>query len=202
MTSCFSLSCGYKYFASHHHFFGLQLLGRIVLKQKWCLVVDVSGIKSIVWCCKEQYYIGTWNVRPMNQGKLKLVKQKVARVNIDILGISELKWMGMGEFNSDDHYIYYCGQEFHGRNVVALIINKRVWNAALGCKLKNDRMGTLLHSWWECKLIQTLWRTVWRLLWYRMVCLENVQRSFFYFWDCTQLHHFGLLLAMRATYFL
>ena len=95
-------------------------------KQKRCLVVGLSGIKSIVWYCKEQYYIGTWNVRPMNQGKLKLVKQKVARVNIDILGINELKWMGMGEFNSYDHYIYYCGQESLGRNGVALTVNKKV----------------------------------------------------------------------------
>ena len=76
----------------------------------------------------------------MNQGKLDLVKQKMARVNIDILGISELKWMGVGKFNSDDHYIYYCGQESHGRNGVALIVNKRVWNAVLECNLKNDRM--------------------------------------------------------------
>ena len=76
----------------------------------------------------------------MNQGKLEKVKQEMARVNINILGISELKWMGMGEFNSDDHYIYYCGQEFLRRNGVALIVNKRVQNAVLGCSLKNDRM--------------------------------------------------------------
>ena len=76
----------------------------------------------------------------MNQGKLEVVKQEMASVNMDTLGISEWKWMKMDEFISDDHYIYYCGQEFHGRNVVALIINKRVWNAALGCNLKNDRM--------------------------------------------------------------
>ena len=69
-----------------------------------------------------------------------MVKQEVARVNIDILGISELKWMGMGKFNSDDHYIYYCGLESHKRNGVALIINKRVQNAVLGCNLKNDIM--------------------------------------------------------------
>ena len=109
-------------------------------KRKWCSVVNVSGDESKIRCCKEQYCIGTWNVRSRNQGKLDMVKQEMVRINIDILGISELKWMGMGEFNSDDHYIYYCGQEFHGRNVVALIINKRVWNAALGCNLKNDRM--------------------------------------------------------------
>ena len=88
--------------------------------------MDVSGIKSIVWCCKEQYYIETWNVRPMNQGKLKVVKQKVAGVNIDILGISELKWMRMGKFNSDDHYTYYCGQVSLRRNGVALTVNKKI----------------------------------------------------------------------------
>ena len=76
----------------------------------------------------------------MNPGKLEVVKQEMARVNIDILGISELKWTGMGEFTSDDHYIYYCGQEFHRRNGLALIINKKVQNAVLGYNLKNDRM--------------------------------------------------------------
>ena len=76
----------------------------------------------------------------MNQGKLKVVKQEMARVNIDILGISELKCTGMGEWNSDDHYIYYCGQESLRRSGVALIVNKRVQNAVLGCNLKNDRM--------------------------------------------------------------
>ena len=76
----------------------------------------------------------------MNQGKLEVVKQEMARVNIDILGISKLKWTGMGEFTSDDHYIYYCGQESLRRNGVAIIVNKRVWNAVLGCSLKNDRM--------------------------------------------------------------
>jgi len=88
--------------------------------------VDVTGDRSKVQCCKEQYRIGTWNVRSMNQGKLKVVKQEMARVNIDILGISELKWTGMGEFNSDDHYIYYCGQVSLRRNGVAIIVNKRV----------------------------------------------------------------------------
>ena len=76
----------------------------------------------------------------MNQGKLEVVKQEMARVNVDILGISELKWTGMGEFNSDDHYIYYCGQESLRRNGVAIIVNKRVQNAELGCTLRNDRM--------------------------------------------------------------
>ena len=76
----------------------------------------------------------------MNQGKLEVVKQEMTRVNIDILGISELKWTGKGEFNSADHYIYYCGQEFLRRNGVAIIVNKRVRNTVLGCNLKNDRM--------------------------------------------------------------
>ena len=76
----------------------------------------------------------------MNQGKLEVVKQEMARVNVDILGISELKWTGMGEFNSDDHYIYYCRQESLRRNGVAIMVNKRVRNAVLGCNLKNDRM--------------------------------------------------------------
>ena len=76
----------------------------------------------------------------MNQGQLEVVKQKMARVNVDILGISELKWTGMGEFNSDNHYIYYCGQESLRRNGLAIIVNKRVQNAVLGYSLKNDRM--------------------------------------------------------------
>ena len=89
-------------------------------------------------CCKEQYCIGTWNVRSMNQGKLEMAKQEMPRVNVDILGISELKWTGMGEFNSDDHYIYYCRQESLRRNGVELIVNKSP--RVLGCNLKNDRM--------------------------------------------------------------
>ena len=76
----------------------------------------------------------------MNQGKLEVVKQEMARMNVDILGISELRWTGMGEFNSDDHYIYYCGQEFLRRNGVVLIVYKRVQNAVLGYNLKNDKM--------------------------------------------------------------
>ena len=102
--------------------------------------MDVSGDGSKVRCREEQYCIGTWNVRSMNQGKLEVVKQETARVNIIILGISELKWTGMGEFNSDDHYIYYCGQESLRRNGVTIIVNKRVRNTVLGCNLKNDRM--------------------------------------------------------------
>ena len=79
----------------------------------------------------------------MNQGKLEVVKQEMARVNVDFLGISELKWTGMGEFNSDDHYFYYCGQESLRRNGVAIMVNKRVRNAVLGCNLKNDRMSSV-----------------------------------------------------------
>ena len=89
---------------------------------------------------KEQYCTGTWNVRSMNQGKLEVVKQEMARVNIDILGLSELKWTAMGECNSDDQYIYYCRQESHRRTGVAIIVNKRVQNAVIGCNLKNDGM--------------------------------------------------------------
>ena len=84
-----------------------------------------------------------WNVRSMSQGKLEVVKQEMARVNIDILGISELKWTGMGEFNSDDHYIYYSGQESLRRYGVAIIVNKRVQNAVLGCNLKNASMTSV-----------------------------------------------------------
>ena len=93
-------------------------------KQKQYPVVDGTGDRSKVQCCKEQYCIGTWKVRSMNQGKLEVVKQEMARVNVDILGISELKWTGMGEFNSDDHYTYYCGQESLRRNGVVIIVNK------------------------------------------------------------------------------
>ena len=109
-------------------------------KLKQYPVVDVTDDRSKIQCYEEQYCIGTWNVRSMNQGKSEVVKQEMARVNIDILGISELKWTGMGEFNSDDHYIYYCGQKSLRRNEVAIMVNKRVQNAVLGCNLKNDRM--------------------------------------------------------------
>ena len=112
-------------------------------KQKQHPVVDVTGDRSKVRCYKEQYCIGTWNVRSMNQGKLEAVKQEMSRVNIGILGISILKWIGMGEFSSDDHYIYYCGQESLRRNGVAIMVNKRVQNAVLGCNLKNDKMITV-----------------------------------------------------------
>ena len=95
-------------------------------KQKQHPVVYVTRDESKVRCCKEQYRIGTWNVRSMNQGKLEVVKQEMARMNIDILDISELKWTEMGEFNTDDHYIYYCGQESLRRNGIAIIVNKRL----------------------------------------------------------------------------
>ena len=93
-------------------------------KQKQHPVVDGTSDRSKVWCCKEQYCIGTWNVRSINQGKLEVVKQEMARVNNDILEISELRWTGMGKFNSDAHYIYFCGQESLRRNGVAIIVNK------------------------------------------------------------------------------
>ena len=102
--------------------------------------MEVSRGASKVGCCKERYCLGTWNVRSMNQGTLEVVKQEMARVNIDILGISELNRTGMGEFNSDDHYIYFCGQESLRRNGVAIIVNKRVQKGVLECNLKNDRM--------------------------------------------------------------
>ena len=88
--------------------------------------MDGTGDGSKVRCWKEQYCIGTWDVRSVNQGKLEVVKQEMARVNVNILGIRELRWTGMGEFNSDDHYIYYCRWESLRRNEVALIANRRV----------------------------------------------------------------------------
>ena len=103
--------------------------------QLWmCLVVKVkfAAVRTILQ--------RSWNVRSMNQGKLEVVKQEIARVNINFLGISDLKWTRMGEFNSDDHYIYYCGKQSLRRNGVAIIVNKRVQNAVHGCNLKNDRM--------------------------------------------------------------
>ena len=100
----------------------------------------MTGDGSKVQYFKEQYCIETWNVSSMNQGKLEVIKQETARVNIDILGRGELKWTGMGEFISDDYYIYCCGQESLRRNGVAIIVNNRVQNAVLGCSLKNDRL--------------------------------------------------------------
>ena len=109
-------------------------------KQNQHGVVDGTGDGSKVQCCKEQYCIGTWNVRSMNQGKLEVVKQEMARVKVDIPGISKQRWTAMGKFDSDDHYIYYCEQDSHRRSGVAMTVNKRVRNAVLGCNLKNDRM--------------------------------------------------------------
>ena len=114
--------------------------------------MDVTGDRRKVRCCKEQYCIGTWNVRSMNQGKLEVVKQKMARVHVSILGISELRWTGMGEFNLDDHYIYYSGQESFRRNGVAIMVNKRVQNAVLGCNLKNDKTLSIAPNAIYCSL--------------------------------------------------
>ena len=102
--------------------------------------MDVTGDGSEVQCCKEQYCIGTWNVRSMNHGKLEVIKQEMARVSIDILVVSELKWTGMGELNSDDYYIYYCGQASLRRNGVAIIINKspKCSTCMQSQKLQND----------------------------------------------------------------
>ena len=114
-------------------------------KQKQHPVVDGTGDRSKVQCCKEQYCTGTWNVRSMNQGKLEVVRQEMARLNIDILRISKLRWTRMGEFNSDDHYIYYCGQESLRRNGVAIIV-KRVRNAVLGCNLKTTEWSLFVSQ--------------------------------------------------------
>ena len=108
-------------------------------KPKQWPVVDVSGGEIKLQCCKEQYCIGIWNIRSMKQGKLEVLKQEMGRVNINILEISELKQTGMDEFNSDGHYIYYCGQESLRRNGAALRVNSRIQNTVLGCNLKNDR---------------------------------------------------------------
>ena len=112
------------------------------MEQKWKqhAVVDVTGDGTKVQFCKEQYCIGTWNVWSVNQGKLEVVKQEMASVNIDILGISKLKWTGMGEFHSDDHCIYNYGQESLRRNGVAIIVNRGDQKAVLECNLKNDKM--------------------------------------------------------------
>ena len=117
----------------------MKLLGQSRINaQLWmCLVMEVKSDAA-------KYCMGIWNVRSKNQGNLNMMKQEMVRINIDILGIDELKWTGMGKFNSDDHYIYYCGQESHRRNGLALIMNKTVQNAVLGCNLKNDQM-ILVH---------------------------------------------------------
>ena len=112
-------------------------------KQKQHPAVDVTGDGSKVQCCKEQYCIGTWNVRSMNQGKLEVVKQEMVRVKVDILGIRELKWTGMGEFNSDDHCIYYCVQESIRRNGVTIIVNKSLKCSTL---MKSQKQQNNLYS--------------------------------------------------------
>ena len=109
-------------------------------KQRQHPVVGGTHDRRKIRCCRKQYCIGTWIGRSINRSKLEVVKQEMTRVNKDILGISELRWTGMGEFNSDDHYIHYCGQESLRRNGVAIMVNKRAWNAVFGCNLKNDRM--------------------------------------------------------------
>ncbi|CAM2723797.1 unnamed protein product [Rotaria socialis] len=109
-------------------------------KSKGRPATDVSSVKREVRCCKKPHTIGTWNVRTMNQGKLDVVKGKMSRINIGILGISELKWTGMGHFISDDYHIFYCGQENHRRNGVAIIVNKMLSNSVLGYNPKNDRI--------------------------------------------------------------
>ena len=108
-------------------------------KQKEHPVVDVTGDGSKVRCYKEQYCIGTWNGRSMNQGKLEVVKQEMARMNSNILGIRELKWTRMWEFNLDDHYIYYCGQEYLRRNGVVIRVNKRVQNSEMDAISKTTK---------------------------------------------------------------
>ena len=117
-------------------------------RQKQYPVVDVTGDRSKVRCYKEQYCIGSWNVRSMNQGKLKVVKQEMARVNVNILGISEIRWTGIGKFDSDDHYIYYCGQESVRRNGVAIMVNKSLkcstWMPSQ--KLQNDLSSFLRQA--------------------------------------------------------
>ena len=141
-------------------------------KQKQHPVMIGNRIK--IWCCKEQYCLGTWNVRSTNQGKLEVVKQEIARVNIDILGISELKWTGMDKFNSDDHYIYYCGQKSLIRNGVALIVNKWAWKCSSWVqsqKQQNDlcsflRQTIQYHSNPSLCPNQYCWRNwSWMVLW-------------------------------------
>ena len=122
-------SVGTQYATGHQWRYNSRKNEEMESKQKQHPVVDVTGDGSKVQCYKEQYCIGTWNVRSMNRGKLEVVKHEMARVNINILGISKLKWTGMGEFNSDDHYIFYCGQESLRRNGVAIMVNKGVRNA-------------------------------------------------------------------------
>ena len=117
---------GAKYTTGEEQIYSSRRNSEAKPKWKQCPAVDVSGGESKVQCCKEQYCIETWIVRSMNQDELNIVKQEMARVNIDMFGISKLKWTGISEFNSDNHYIYYHGQEPSTGNGVALIVNKRV----------------------------------------------------------------------------
>ena len=126
-------------------------------KQKQYPVVDGTDDRSKVWCCKEQYCIGTWNVRSLNQGKLEVVKQEMARVNIDILGISELRWTGKGEFNSDDHFICYCGQESLRRNGVAIMVNEIIQNAVLPPLGHSNTAVLEVEAAWIYKGLQCAW---------------------------------------------
>ena len=124
----------------------------------WKFLVHVLLNPSL----KEQHCIGSWNARCMNQGKLDMVKQEIARANIEILEISELKWTGMNKFKSDNHYVYYCGQEFLRRNGVVLIVNRMFWNAVVGYNLKNDRLP--YRNAYKCNLFGYVWPslfTIW-----------------------------------------
>ena len=136
---CYLLGCYSQYATGDQWRTNYRENEKMEPKQKQHPAGDVTGDRSKVQCCKEQYCIGIWKVRSVNQHKLKVVKQEMARVNVDIQGISELRWTGMGEFNSDAHYIHDYGQESLRRNGVAIIVNKRVQNAVLGCNLKNNR---------------------------------------------------------------
>ena len=140
LTDVLPRSVGVQYAAGEQWRNNSRKNVKIEPKQKQHPVVDVTGDGSKDWCCKEQYYIGTFNVRSMNQGELEEIKQEMARVNVNILGVSKLKCTGMGEFNWDGHYIYYCGQECLRRNGVAIMVHKRVLNAVFGCSFKNNRM--------------------------------------------------------------
>ena len=113
-------------------------------KKKQHIGLDMTSDGSKVQCCKQQYCIGTWKVRSMNQGKLEVIKQEMARVNINILGISKLEWNGLGEFNSEKHYIYYCGQESLRRSAVAIVVSKNpkcnTWIQSQKCRMNFVRL--------------------------------------------------------------
>ena len=127
-------------------------------RQKWCSVVDESCGECKMWCCREQYCIGICQFKSMNQSKLDMVKQEMARVKINILGFSELKWIEIRDFKSDEQYIYNCGQESFRRSGIAHIAKKfkKIQNKVLGCNLKNNRM-ILVHyqgKWFNITVIQ------------------------------------------------